>query len=224
MTAPEEIVVCLGCGGVVGAAASAAAPACGCPPPSVAPRPSSPSPYRHEDRKVSCPRCNGRLADRSYADLAVLDCLGCAGLFIDMDTLFELRAPDAGDKRLALPKRPRAQETEVRYLACPLCAATMNRTIFGRMSGVIVDVCPDHGVWFDAGEINAVIAFIEQGGLARAEQKARAEREEENRRLNAQLKREISEVVNLSGVRRHAVIHRESAFYESLSALFGWRP
>lgn len=223
MSVSDEIVVCLGCGGVVGATAGAG-PSCGCPPPSVAPRSSAPSPYRHERRQAACPRCNGRLSERRYADLTVLDCLGCAGLFLDMDTLLELRAPDAADKRLALPKRPRVQETEVRYLACPLCAATMNRTVFGRISGVIVDVCPEHGVWFDAGEINAVISFIEQGGLLRAEQKLRAEREEENRRLTAQLKREIQEEVSLSGVRKHAVIHRESAFYESLSALFGWRP
>jgi Zn-finger nucleic acid-binding protein len=45
------------------------------------------------------------------------------------------------------------------------------------VSGVLVDVCKNDGVWFDAGEIGKTIAFIEAGGLGRsrafAQQRAR---------------------------------------------------
>jgi hypothetical protein len=47
----------------------------------------------------------------------------------------------------------------------------MNRSIFGKASGVIVDVCNAHGTWFDARELTASLAFIESGGLLRVEKR-----------------------------------------------------
>jgi hypothetical protein len=44
----------------------------------------------------------------------------------------------------------------------------MNRRNFGGSSGVIVDVCSSHGLWFDLGELPRVLSFVEAGGLARA--------------------------------------------------------
>lgn len=35
----------------------------------------------------------------------------------------------------------------------------MNRKNFGKQSGVLVDVCTMHGVWFDRGELDVVAAF-----------------------------------------------------------------
>src|SRR5258708_7629999 len=56
----------------------------------------------------------------------------------------------------------------VHYLPCPTCKTFMNRQNFGHVSGVIVDVCKGHGVWFDRGELQAVMTFIDTGGLERA--------------------------------------------------------
>jgi Zn-finger nucleic acid-binding protein len=41
----------------------------------------------------------------------------------------------------------------------------MTRRNFGQSSGVIIDVCRRHGVWFDRGELPRVIQFVEAGGL-----------------------------------------------------------
>ena len=70
--------------------------------------------------------------------------------------------------RLALPQRVVSKETDVRYLACPVCKKSMNRRQFGRISGVVVDVCKQDGVWFDPGELSTVLAFISRGGLEEA--------------------------------------------------------
>ena len=59
----------------------------------------------------------------------------------------------------------------MRYIHCPVCDVLMNRRVFARMSGVVVDVCRQHGVWFDAGELAAVVQFITRGGLAQARQR-----------------------------------------------------
>jgi hypothetical protein len=36
---------------------------------------------------------------------------------------------------------------------------------FGKRSGVVVDACRDHGTWFDAGELAAVLDFVRAGGI-----------------------------------------------------------
>ncbi len=40
-------------------------------------------------------------------------------------------------------------------LECPRCRTPMTRGAFSRSSAVVVDVCPAHGTWFDAGELRA---------------------------------------------------------------------
>ena len=41
----------------------------------------------------------------------------------------------------------------------------MTRTVFGRRSGIVVDVCQEHGTWFDGGELDAILQFVRGGGL-----------------------------------------------------------
>jgi len=73
--------------------------------------------------------------------------------------------------KVELPARPAVRETDVHYIHCPVCSSLMNRSAFGRISGVVVDVCRKHGVWFDGGELSEVVRFVESGGLARARER-----------------------------------------------------
>jgi Zn-finger nucleic acid-binding protein len=50
------------------------------------------------------------------------------------------------------------------YRPCVLCGALMNRRNYGRKSGVIVDVCSRHGLWFDLHEIDRLLRWIREGG------------------------------------------------------------
>ena len=123
---------------------------------------------------------------REYEEMSVDECDGCGGLFLShamLDRLVAARDTPSG-LHLALPKRAVAREASVRYIRCPVCRKTMNRQAFGRVSGVIVDVCKADGMWFDAGELAEVIRFVEQGGLAVArarEMEDLAERERKSR-------------------------------------------
>ena len=132
-----------------------------------------------------CPRCTSTLSAREYGDLSVEECDQCGGLLLAQTTMDRLVA--ARDMptslRLALPKREMKRETAVRYIFCPECGKSMNRQAFGRISGVVVDVCKNHGVWFDAGELAAVIRFVEQGGLERERERALAELAARERRV-----------------------------------------
>jgi Zn-finger nucleic acid-binding protein len=127
------------------------------------------------------------LAARDYLDFAVEECDPCGGLFLApsmLDRLVKARDQSTG-LRLALPKRQRVAETTVRYLECPVCSKPMNRQAFGRISGIVVDLCKLHGVWFDPGELTQVLEFIQNGGLERARIREGEERADELRRLRA---------------------------------------
>jgi Zn-finger nucleic acid-binding protein len=172
-------VICLGCGRSIQAGAGLP---CECPPPTVAPRSlSQPSSghYRSSPGTASCPRCNGRLVEQELHDTVLLDCVQCGGLFVPKLTIDALGEPANRDLRMAFPRRSRRPEpTQVAYLSCPACA--------GRVSGVIVDVCKNDGVWFDQGEVDAVIDFVEEGGLDRARKRETADIEREKEQLRAE--------------------------------------
>ena len=182
----DEPVVCLGCGLEVGRLGG-----CVCTPPPVSKKPASSHPYRGAIEGIVCPRCDGRLIEESLHDVTVLDCAACRGFFLDRATLEKVCATDGHDLRLAFPKRDQGDaNNDVRYLHCPICRGLMNRTIFARVSGVIVDVCKADGIWLDVGEVNAIVSFVEKGGMQRAAAKAKAEHDAEKAKLAAEFTRE----------------------------------
>ncbi len=63
------------------------------------------------------------------------------------------------------------------YRPCVRCGTLMHRRNYGRRSGVILDVCDRHGIWFDHEELDALLRWVRSGG----EREAAALREEEER-------------------------------------------
>ncbi|HEX6764098.1 MAG TPA: zf-TFIIB domain-containing protein [Polyangiaceae bacterium] len=134
-------------------------------------------PVGDDDERV-CPKCKHPLVRFEGYGGVLFDCAGCGGQFVEhglLASLLEAREITG----LALPRRVRKSKLEVaavRYLPCPSCKALMNRKNFGGESGVVVDVCSAHGTWFDEGELPAVLAFVESGGLVVAEHHTREKR------------------------------------------------
>jgi Zn-finger nucleic acid-binding protein len=62
----------------------------------------------------------------------------------------------------------------------------MNRMNFARCSGVIVDICKQHGTWFDRDELSRIVEFISGGGLEAARVREKEDIKEERRRLLAE--------------------------------------
>jgi Zn-finger nucleic acid-binding protein len=58
------------------------------------------------------------------------------------------------------------------YRPCAVCGALMNRRNYGRSSGVILDVCQKHGIWFGLDGLPRLLAWIHDGGEERARQRA----------------------------------------------------
>jgi Zn-finger nucleic acid-binding protein len=123
---------------------------------------------------LPCPACNGDMHKVHVGATTIFECSGCQSTWLDPDTFTRLCTHREEHGAIAAIVGARKEVSpaligrKVRYLPCPICKRIMNRENFGKRSGVIIDVCKGHGVWFEHGELPAVLAFIDDGGLARA--------------------------------------------------------
>ena len=114
--------------------------------------------------ELACPRCGIALVAAPTEPIPRHDCRDCGGVWIDeaelRRVLEELRIdPQAPIGPLTLEAGP---------LRCPRCGKPMavERTR-GEEPTAQIDVCPDHGAWFDRGELAHV---LERLGLAQIEE------------------------------------------------------
>jgi len=124
-----------------------------------------------------CPCCGDEvsLASRrmSESQVNVLECPMCGGLWLGADAFKVLR--DKAVKQtshidVATSGTPRmkkvAAQPSVRYRKCIICGHMMHRRQYGRGSGVVIDTCRQHGIWFDDGELQQVLEWVRLGGRA----------------------------------------------------------
>ena len=123
----------------------------------------------------SCPRCKTILERLEIGSVVMSECTKCGGMWSDRAT-FEKVCFDRDQQAAALTFFKNRQQSApsnvpTNYVPCPECHQLMNRSNFARSSGVIIDLCKEHGAWFDAGELPKIVDFINNGGLARAREK-----------------------------------------------------
>jgi len=137
-----------------------------------------------DETSRACPACGEteRLRSRFIGETTVLECPGCAGMWLGNDTFGQLTARAAAEGAKADHRLNRLSDSRVgrkqkgpRYRNCIECGRMMSRKNYARKSGVIIDVCPQHGVWFDTEELSEILAWIRAGGQARAEEELAAE-------------------------------------------------
>jgi len=149
-----------------------------------------------DETPLACPACGDEhpMISRRIGEVTVLECEHCAGLWLGTETFKQLieRASDETVEldQLFVSSRARAADLDLperkarrkwRYRHCVVCGAMMHRRNYGRRSGVIIDVCKDHGVWFDADELPRILAWIRSGGQAKAEEQRAAQQAREER-------------------------------------------
>lgn len=136
-----------------------------------------------EPEDLPCPACSTPFVGiPTESNGRVHECPRCGGQWLDhrtLRTLFERRIQLTYGLDQRNPLAP-SRNTRVQYLPCPMCQKLMNRRNFGERSGVIVDVCRPHGIWFDPGELPRVLAFVAAGGLEEAARR-KAQRDHEER-------------------------------------------
>jgi len=142
-----------------------------------------------------CPACiektmlNSRTLGKQ--DISSLECPGCGGLWLGREA-FDLMARFAREHSLpaefavsgeSQPGTTTGQSGPL-YRMCPDCRKMMNRRNFGKRSGAIIDTCKGHGLWFDARELERVLAWIREGGESHAVERDQADERERERARN----------------------------------------
>ena len=125
-----------------------------------------------EESPLRCPACEDRqLVSRRLESISMtaLECQVCAGLWIGLESFHDLLTQEArGNSGATVSHRKptRQPPTAKRYRPCPICRDLMTPRHFGQgKSGILLDVCGLHGVWFDCDELSHLIAWMRSGGL-----------------------------------------------------------
>ncbi|HEY6562700.1 MAG TPA: zf-TFIIB domain-containing protein [Polyangiaceae bacterium] len=156
------------------------------------------------DGSCVCPTCAGPLEKFQSGPGSLHDCTGCGGQFVEHALVRELleRRQLYGE---TLRHRHTAQnplKQPLRYIKCPECSDLMNRRNFGRTSGIIIDICHKHGIWFDSGELPRILTFVQSGGLVEARRRELEELAKNQafyRSLNATPLSTSSDVTRITG-------------------------
>ncbi|HGY90612.1 MAG TPA: hypothetical protein ENK43_05505 [Planctomycetes bacterium] len=122
--------------------------------------------------KGSCPRCKADLRTRDLGDAGVIECSACGGLWIPPE-VFEglIRKAQFASATATLGlaesrKKAELERHDFHYLPCPVCDDMMVPRNFDGRSGILLDVCREHGVWLDRGELEAAIRWARQRGAS----------------------------------------------------------
>lgn len=144
-----------------------------------------------EGERRPCPRCRADTRAIVIGNVDLRECPKCEGLWADTDCLQRIctdREQQAAvlGVAAAIEQPLNAPLEQIRYLPCPVCKQLMHRVNFARCSAVVVDVCRQHGTWFDKDELRRIVEFIQRGGFDKARARDIAELERQRRRLEAE--------------------------------------
>lgn len=130
---------------------------------------------------MNCPRCQGECKTSWYEGVCIDTCARCEGSWLDEGELATIKT--AREKTFTRPEIEAIQgvtqkvvvgkEALAPELACPKCGGQMQRYNYAGASGVVLDRCPQHGIWFDKGELDAVQILVEEWEKKAGEDKAR---------------------------------------------------
>ncbi len=112
-----------------------------------------------------CPRCREPLVAFEFEGVEIDRCVGCAGTWLDageLETIAERAGVEPGPLSAAVDDAAgRARRTD---LKCPRCRHRMQGIQMGQEPPVEIDRCRyADGLWFDAGEMEKVIASFAEG-------------------------------------------------------------
>ncbi len=106
---------------------------------------------------MDCPVCKHPLIILELNEIEIDHCTNCDGIWLDGGEL-ELLLEDAGAKEKLLASFKVDNNSKEQPLKCPICGKKMDKILCGEDESVLIDKCrKHHGVWFDRGELEALI-------------------------------------------------------------------
>jgi len=115
-----------------------------------------------------CPHCRKRLVTVRAEDVSLSGCGACGGIWVDNASARSVLSnplPVFAD----LARRASAGATGSRGKSekptCAECPAVLERS---SVHGIELDVCPDHGTWFDGLELDTLVKLLRHEPVTRA--------------------------------------------------------
>ena len=106
---------------------------------------------------MKCPACRVPMYVVEYKEIELDLCPDCGGVWFDRGEL-ELLLPAGGSVEVS------PAETDEDQRSCPLCDRTMDKLNIGPSRRVLVDDCPDCGMWFDRREVEDLSRDLQREG------------------------------------------------------------
>ncbi len=111
------------------------------------------------DTSISCPRCKVALFTAQARDVTLQGCGVCGGIWLDNEGSVAITRhadPRVGVLAARAEASATVRASMIREeLACPICHAHMRKVNPSKLAEL--DVCAEHGTWFDAGELRRVM-------------------------------------------------------------------
>lgn len=117
---------------------------------------------------MDCPRCKLTLRETEYEGVRADLCDNCWGIWLDsgeLEQVVDTRAMQFSDeerRQFAELRGPAGATVREEPAPCPRCGRVMEQIHSDVAVNLVIDRCPDHGVWLDTGEIKAVQVAAER--------------------------------------------------------------
>jgi Zn-finger nucleic acid-binding protein len=133
-------------------------------------------------------------------------CLGCFVRTEDFSVLVAHEAAAEAPRMSTFIEPPAVGELPRQDLlaeaACPHCRVVMERARFAQKAAIVIDVCPKHGVWLDAGELPRLLEHVNQ--VARGDSRPDAADAADEQHWDRVLTQRLMEAQQVEAHLRHA--------------------
>lgn len=114
---------------------------------------------------MNCPRCATELKSVDLDTCSVQACNNCEGTWYPGEALGEVTDNSFGDLKATelAPSLVPDQLAKVDLdepINCPECQREMARYTYSMACQIVLDECPQHGVWLDDGELGTLMQYL----------------------------------------------------------------
>ena len=116
---------------------------------------------------MQCSGCGAPMIVVEYQGVELDWCPACGGVWFDdeeLEILMQGAGLDADALHVRAADRAVVQGANERARRCPRCRRRMRKQCVDAHPPVILDACARHGLWFDAGELDAVLRATAPAG------------------------------------------------------------
>ncbi len=172
-----------------------------------------------------CPVCDEqKLQSRKMksTNISLMECHQCAGIWLSSSAFVHLEQKAKQESVSGIVSEPiqiTVSQEKINpqkfYRHCPQCQQVMHRKNYAVSSGIIIDICKKHGVWFDHKELDGILKFIRSGQFQKTQEKSA-------RIAQRNIKRASNKSAATNRASNSSTYHTASIGTDVFSEIIGW--